>query len=39
MTDKPVEQPIIEEKKPISILETIRKIVKQAREKEKLKNE
>lgn len=33
MTDKPVE-PITEEKKPISILETIRKIVRKARIKE-----
>jgi hypothetical protein len=37
MTDKPVEQPIVEEKKPISIVETIRKIVRKVREKEKYK--
>ena len=36
MTNKPVE-PITEEKKPISILETIRKIVRKVREKEKYK--
>lgn len=37
MTDKPVEPPIVEEKKPISIVETIRKIVRKFREKEKYK--
>jgi hypothetical protein len=36
MTDKPVE-PIVEENKPISIIETIRKIVRRVREKEKYK--
>lgn len=37
MTDKPIEPPIVEENKPVSILETIRKIVRRVREKEKYK--
>ena len=34
--DKPVE-PIVEEKKPVSILETIRKVVRKVRERNKYK--
>ena len=36
MTNKPVE-PIVEETKPISIMETIRKIVRKVRERNKYK--
>ena len=36
MTNKPVE-PIVEENKPISILETIKRIVRKVRKEEKYK--